>query len=105
MLTRFGSNLPWPDIMIVDLNLPRRNGFDVLRERRGSHTLTRIPAVVLTSSRREVDVDAAYDSGANAFMQKPVTLDGMIGLAGLVHSYWLNVVVRSSPPAAIRAES
>lgn len=98
MLQRFGEDLPWPDIMLLDLNLPKRSGLEVLQERHASRTLTRIPALVLTCSRREFDVDSAYDWGANAFMQKPKNVEGMIDLARLLRSYWLDLVVRPCMP-------
>jgi two-component system response regulator len=65
----------FPDLVLLDLNLPRKSGAEVLVEIKGDRRLKRIPVVILTSSRSERDVNTAYDSGANSYLRKPADLD------------------------------
>ncbi len=80
---------PRPHIMLLDLRLPRVNGFEVLQEVKSSKALRAIPVVVLTSSDRELDVARAYDAYANSYIIKPI---GFIQFAALLNDlgdYWL----------------
>ena len=87
------SSAPTPDLVLLDLNLPIINGFEVLTAMRGHTELKRIPVVILTSSRAERDVNAAYDSGANAYMQKAADLDGTMALVKEIENYWIQSAV------------
>ena len=78
-----------PDVVLLDLNLPRMGGLEVLEAMRADPVLAPIPVIVLTSSRSEGDVDASYARGANAFVVKPQDLDAFIGLIGEIRSFWL----------------
>ncbi|MFL6353466.1 MAG: response regulator [Bryobacteraceae bacterium] len=78
-----------PDIILLDLNLPKVSGHDVLTRIKNNPQTCRIPIIVLTSSRAESDVKRAYDSHANAYLKKPNTLDGLISTAQHIKSFWM----------------
>jgi CheY-like chemotaxis protein len=78
-----------PDLVLLDLNLPRKGGLEVLEEVRADPALRPIPVVVLTSSSAERDVLACYERGANAFVVKPQELDDFMDLIGLIRRFWL----------------
>jgi chemotaxis family two-component system response regulator Rcp1 len=78
-----------PDLVLLDLNLPRKGGLEVLEELRADPALAPIPVIVLTSSSAERDVNACYERGANAFVVKPQELDEFMDLMGLIRSFWL----------------
>jgi CheY-like chemotaxis protein len=86
-----------PDIVLLDLKLPRMSGLEVLQWMRATPRLRRLPVVVLTSSRERRDVDAAYDSGANSYLVKPVSADSARSLGSAVGFYWLQLNVPPSP--------
>jgi chemotaxis family two-component system response regulator Rcp1 len=83
---------PRPDLVLLDLNMPRKDGREVLEEIKGSEQLKRIPVVVLTSSEAEEDVIRSYDLHANAYLTKPVDFDGFIDVVGTLEEFWLQVV-------------
>ena len=80
-----------PARVLLDLNLPRKNGLEVLDEMRADAGLTRIPVIVLTSSAARQDVDESYARGANAFVVKPQDLDAFVDLIGAIRGFWLEV--------------
>jgi two-component system, chemotaxis family, response regulator Rcp1 len=80
---------PRPKLVLLDLNLPRRDGRDVLREIKGDEDLRRIPVVVLTTSQAPSDISRAYELFANCYIQKPLELDGFIEIVKSIHRYWL----------------
>jgi CheY-like chemotaxis protein len=81
-----------PDLVLLDLNLPRKSGREVLAEIKGDPGLRRIPVVVLTSSTSETEIAAAYDLNANCYCAKPVQLEDFIDLVGSIESFWLTRV-------------
>lgn len=83
---------PRPDLILLDLNLPRMNGKEVLGEIKRDPDLKRIPVVVLTTSDNEQDVRRAYDLHVNAYVRKPVDLDQFIKIVEAVEDFWLSVV-------------
>lgn len=83
---------PRPDLILLDLNLPRMNGKEVLEEIKRDPDLKRIPVVVLTTSDNEQDVRRAYDLHVNAYVRKPVDLDQFIKIVEAVEDFWLSVV-------------
>jgi CheY-like chemotaxis protein len=85
------SEAPRPDLVLLDLNLPRKNGLEVLDELRADPSLAQIPVIVLTSSAARSDVEAAYARGANAFVVKPHELDVFMDLINAVRTFWLEV--------------
>jgi DNA-binding response OmpR family regulator len=83
---------PMPDILLLDLKLPRRSGFEVLQWLRGqTSSLSRLPVVVLTSSRHSTDVNRAYDLGANSYLVKPENSNQLEELASQFRDYWLKL--------------
>ena len=86
------SNLPRPGLILLDLNMPRKDGRQALREIKQDPELRRIPVVVLTTSKTEEDILRAYDLGANSFITKPVTFDRLVDIVRTLGSYWFNIV-------------
>ena len=83
---------PRPDLVLLDLNMPRKDGREVLEEIKEHRKLKRIPVVVLTSSEAEEDVIRSYDLHANAYLTKPADFDGFIDVVGTLEEFWLQVV-------------
>lgn len=81
-----------PALVLLDLELPVKDGREVLAEMKGDDALRRIPVVVLTTSAAEADVNGVYDLGASAFVTKPVGLDGWSDVASRIEGFWLDVV-------------
>ena len=80
---------PLPALLLLDLKLPRRSGFEVLEWLRAQPGLRRLPVVVLTGSREMTDVDRALDLGANSYLVKPVGFDALLEIVRLLDLYWL----------------
>jgi two-component system, chemotaxis family, response regulator Rcp1 len=93
-LRRQGSNTaaPRPDLILLDLNLPRKSGREVLAEIKADPDLKRIPVVIMTTSSDEKDVLQAYNCNANCYVTKPVDLDQFIGVVKSIENFWLTVV-------------
>jgi len=83
---------PRPDLILLDLNLPRKDGREVLRELKEDRELRRIPVVVLTTSAEERDIVAAYDHHVNAYITKPVDIDQFVSVVRSIEDFWLSVV-------------
>ncbi|HWU40156.1 MAG TPA: response regulator [Candidatus Acidoferrum sp.] len=81
-----------PDLILLDLNLPRRNGREVLFEVKADPDLRRIPVIVMTTSRAEQDVHRAYNLNANCYITKPVDLDEFLHVVRSIEDFWLTVV-------------
>ena len=81
-----------PDLILLDLNLPKKDGRQVLAEIKADEALKRIPVVVLTSSRAEQDILHAYDLHANCYITKPVDLDQFITVVKAIEEFWLMIV-------------
>jgi CheY-like chemotaxis protein len=86
------ENAPRPDLILLDLNLPRKDGREVLAEIKSDEKLRRIPVVVLTTSEAEQDILRAYDLNCNCFITKPVDLEQFIRVVESIDNFWLNVV-------------
>jgi CheY-like chemotaxis protein len=86
------STAPRPGLILLDLNMPRKDGREVLREVRADAELRRIPVVVLTTSKADTDIASIYDLGANSFISKPVQFDALVGLIRILGQYWFNIV-------------
>ncbi|TBR58308.1 response regulator [Mastigocladus laminosus UU774] len=80
---------PLPALILLDLKLPRRSGLEVLEWLKQQPLLKRIPVVVLTSSRENIDVDRAYDMGVNSYLIKPVAFNALQEMMQALNSYWL----------------
>lgn len=83
---------PYPDLILLDLKMPRKDGFEALREIKADPRLRRIPVVVLTTSAAEEDVTRAYDLGVNSFIVKPVTFEGYVDIMRSLGNYWFGIV-------------
>lgn len=86
------TNAVQPDLILLDLNLPRKDGREVLAEIKADERLKKIPVVVLTTSAAEEDVDRAYGSHANCYITKPVDLDQFMTVVQTIDSFWLSLV-------------
>jgi len=81
-----------PDIVLLDLNMPRKDGREVLAEMKADKGLKRIPVVILTTSEAEQDILRTYDLHANCYLTKPVDLDQFISIVKSVEDFWLTIV-------------
>jgi CheY-like chemotaxis protein len=86
------TDAPRPGIILLDLNMPRKDGRQALKEIKADPELRRIPVVVLTTSKAEEDVLRTYDLGANSFITKPVTFEGLVEIIRALGNYWFRVV-------------
>ncbi len=86
------ADAPTPDIILLDLNLPRKDGREVLEEIKTDDKLKRIPVVVLTTSKAEEDIVKSYDLHANSYITKPVDFDQFIKVIKSIEDFWLEVV-------------
>ena len=86
------AQAPRPDLVLLDLNLPRRDGREVLAEIKGDPALRRIPVVVLTTSQAEEDVLRSYDLHANAYVTKPVDFDRFVSVVHQIDEFYFAVV-------------
>jgi chemotaxis family two-component system response regulator Rcp1 len=81
-----------PDLILLDLNLPKKDGREVLEEIKGDGALKKIPVVILTTSAAERDILKAYDLHANCYITKPVDLEQFIRVVQLIEDFWLTIV-------------
>lgn len=86
------ANAPRPDIILLDLNLPKKNGKEVLAEIKNDPGLKRIPVVILTASSAEQDILKSYNLHANCYITKPIDLEGFIAVMKAIENFWLTVV-------------
>lgn len=86
------AGVPRPGLVLLDINMPKKNGFEVLAEMKNDPLLRTIPVVMLTTSNREADVIAAYGGGACSFVTKPVNFDRLKLIAEHFVCYWTTVV-------------
>jgi len=81
-----------PGLILVDLNMPRKDGREALDEIKSDPKLRRIPVVVLTTSKADTDIDRIYDLGANSFIAKPVTFESLVNVMKIIGEYWFDTV-------------
>lgn len=103
ILLQMGSHAdaPRPDLVLLDLNLPRKPGREVLAAIKSDPKLRSIPVLILSTSKAEGDVRACYDAHANCFLAKPVSIDDFAHLAALIRDFWFGVV--QLPPRSLLA--
>jgi two-component system, chemotaxis family, response regulator Rcp1 len=87
------ANAPRPDLILLDLNLPKKDGREVLAEIKVDPALKTIPVVVLTTSSSEADILRSYQLHANCYITKPVGLEGFLTVVKSIDSFWLSVVM------------
>ena len=92
------ADAPRPDLILLDLNLPKKDGREVLAEIKADESLKRIPVVVLTTSRAEQDIVKSYDLHANCYITKPVDLEQFIEVVQSIEDFWLTIV--KLPPSS-----
>ena len=83
---------PFPGIILLDLNMPKKDGREALREIKADAELKRIPVVVLTTSRAEEDIIRTYGLGVSSFITKPVTFEGLVDVVKALNDYWIEIV-------------
>jgi len=86
------SHAPRPDLILLDLNLPRKDGREVLTEIKSDDNFKRIPVVILTTSQAEEDILKAYHLNANCYIPKPVDLDRFLTVVKTIEDFWLTIV-------------
>ena len=84
-----------PSVILLDINMPRVNGLEVLQQLRAHPRFRRIPVVMLTSSREDRDLQAAYDLGANSYIEKPVSFSEFVEVAADIERYWCALNARA----------
>jgi chemotaxis family two-component system response regulator Rcp1 len=86
------ADKPRPDLILLDLNLPRKDGRQVLTEIKADEELRRIPVIVLTTSSSDEDILAAYDMHVNSYISKPIGVDEFISVVRTIEDYWVGIV-------------
>jgi chemotaxis family two-component system response regulator Rcp1 len=92
------AEAPRPDLILLDLNLPKKSGREVLEEVKADPDLRRIPVVVLTTSEAERDILRSYELHANAYVKKPVDFSSFIDVVRAIESFWFSVVLLPPTP-------
>jgi CheY-like chemotaxis protein len=85
------ASKPFPELVLLDLNMPRKSGFEVLDEMRSHPVLKRIPVVILSTSTLEGDINRSFDMGANSFISKPQSYEELLKVMSLAVEYWFGV--------------
>jgi CheY-like chemotaxis protein len=99
------GDAPRPDLILLDLNLPRKDGREVLAEIKSDESLKTIPVVVMTTSRAQQDVLQAYKQHANCYVTKPVDFEQFLNVVHSIESFWLMLVTLPQPDNPAQAES
>lgn len=86
------DDAPRPGVILLDLNMPRKDGREALKEIKENADLRRIPIIVLTTSKAEIDIYRSYDLGVNSFIVKPVTFDSLVEVMQVLRKYWFEIV-------------
>ena len=86
------KDVPRPDIILLDLNLPKKDGREVLAEIKSDQNLKTIPVVIISSSEAEQDIIKSYDLNANCYVTKPVNFDQFIKVVQSINEFWLTIV-------------
>jgi CheY-like chemotaxis protein len=89
---------PRPAIILLDLNLPKVGGMEILKQIKNDPSLKSIPVIVLTVSTREEDIIQSYNLGVNTYIQKPVEFDAFVRVVKVIHEYWITIA--SLPPSS-----
>ncbi len=86
------KSAPRPSLILLDLNMPRKDGREALKEIKADSNLRKIPIVVLTTSKAEEDILRTYDLGVSSFIAKPVVFDSMVQIMKMIGTYWFEIV-------------
>lgn len=87
-----GTEVPRPGLILLDLNMPRKDGRTVLKEIKSDPELRQIPVVVLTTSQADEDIFKSYDLGVNSYIVKPVTFEALVDILQTLEKYWFEIV-------------
>jgi CheY-like chemotaxis protein len=90
-------DLPRPGLILLDLNMPRKDGREALREIKADPALRRIPVVILTTSKADTDIERIYELGANSFITKPVRYEALVETMKVLSLYWFKTVELPAP--------
>ncbi len=91
---------PLPGLILLDLNMPRKDGREALQEIKAHPALRRIPVVVLTTSKADEDILRSYDMGVNSFISKPVSFESLVETVKMLGKYWFEIVILPSRAGA-----
>jgi CheY-like chemotaxis protein len=91
------ATAPRPGLILLDLNMPKKDGREALREIKADAELHRIPVVVLTTSKADTDIGRMYDLGANSFIAKPIQFEALVNVMRNLGQYWFNTVELPAP--------
>ncbi|MGI9508498.1 MAG: response regulator [Geminicoccaceae bacterium] len=94
---------PYPGIILLDLNMPKKDGRETLRELKADPKLCRIPVIVLTTSQAEEDIARTYGLGVSSFITKPVSFEGLVDAVQVICQYWIQIVALPPECSARRA--
>lgn len=86
------DSAPKPDLILLDLNMPKMDGREALKQIKKNPSFKRIPVIVLSTSRAEDDIKNSYDLGVNSFISKPVKFDDLVKVTGQIGKYWFEIV-------------
>jgi CheY-like chemotaxis protein len=86
------NSAPRPGLILLDLNMPRKNGHEALQEIKQHPDLKRIPVIVLTTSQADKDISSSYIQGANSYIAKPVSFENLVKIMETIGTYWLEIV-------------
>lgn len=86
------ADAPRPGLILLDLNMPKKDGREALKEIRADPELRKIPVVVLTTSKADTDIGRIYELGANSFISKPVSFDALVEVMKILGRYWFEIV-------------
>ena len=86
------NDSPRPGLILLDLNMPKKDGREALKEIKGDPELRKIPVVVLTTSKADTDISKIYELGANSFISKPVSFDSLVEVMKILGRYWFEIV-------------
>ena len=95
------SSAPRPGIILLDLNMPKKDGREALAEMKSDESVRSIPVVVLTTSKDEEDIFKTYDLGVSSFITKPVTFGGLVEVMRTWQRYWFELVELPEPPRCV----
>ncbi len=87
------ENAPRPGLILLDINMPKMNGLDALKEIKKHDSLKRIPVVILTTSKSDADVVSSYNLGVSSFISKPVSFEELVEVTKKIGQYWFGIVV------------
>jgi CheY-like chemotaxis protein len=87
------NNYPFPQLILLDLNMPKKDGREALKEIKADHQLRKIPVIIFTTSKHEEDIAGTYNLGPNSYISKPASFEGLLALGKELENYWGNTVM------------